>query len=283
MFALGNRLWLLTAKPLWPMMVFMKSAFSKENEAGYRAPAVSRALRILRLLGETASPLGVSDIARVLRVSKGSVHGVLQALREQGAVEESDGKKFRLGPLLEDLASRRRGLRSLAELCRPHLERLSAETGQTAILGVQEGSRLRIEASVEGSGGLRVGAVPGVRIPLLAGATGKVAMAWGGTEVPETPHRFTAGSLLDRGALLREVETCRKTAVALDRGEYVQGVAAAAAPVLDGDGHLVGIIYALGFLDQLGDSGLEAVAARVANSAQALNRELADLRPGGTN
>jgi DNA-binding IclR family transcriptional regulator len=216
----------------------------------------------------------VSEIARALAASKGSVHGILQALREEGAVEELSDKKFRLGALLDELSARRRGKRTLAEICKPYLERLAASSGQTALLAIPEESRFRIDAVAEGTGGLRVGAVPGLRIPLLAGATAKVFMAWGGLEVPEVLPRFTAGSPTDRGELVKEVERVRQEGVALDRGEYLQGVAAAAAPLQGSGGRLVGILYAVGFLDRLGPKELDALADKVRMAAQAASREL---------
>jgi DNA-binding IclR family transcriptional regulator len=257
----------------------MKNAFSQGNVSAYRAPAVARALKILRLLGRSASPMGVSEIARVLGASKGSVHGVLQALREEGAIEEAADKKLRLGPLLDELAARRQGLRTLAEVCQRHLQRLAAETGHTALLGIPERDRLRIEAVGGGGGGLGVGAVPGSRIPLLAGATGKVLMAWGAASIPDVPPRFTAGSPTDGKVLRQEVERVRRDGVALDRGEYLQGVVAVAAPLLGTEDRLMGILYAVGFLDQLEPPNLDSLVEAVRAGARAASRELAVFPP----
>ena len=264
-------------------MFHMTNAFGKENSGAYRAPAVARALKILRLLGASSAPLGVSEIARAIGASKGSVYGVLQALREEGAVEGVGDKKLRLGPLVDQLAARRQGERTLVEVCRPYLERLATQSGQTALLGIPERTRLRIDAAVEGTGGLRVGAVPGSRIPLLAGATGKVLMAWGAAAIPEAPPRFTAGSPTDAESLRREVERTRREGVALDRGEYLQGLAAVAAPLLGDGDRLLGVLYAVGFLDELIPSDLESLAEGVRTAARAASRELSESLPGSPN
>lgn len=248
-----------------------------ENAPPSRAPAVDRAMAILRLVAASPVPLGVSEIARGIGVGKSTVHGILQALRAQGALEQDRAKKFQLGPLLEELARRRSIRRSLAEVCRPHLGHVVDRSGQTAILGVPEGERLRIESVQEGGGAVRLAATPGMRIPLLAGAAGKVALAWGATELPPVLPRFTDRSPTDPSALAAEVEAVRRDGVAFDRGEYLQGVAAVAAPVRVG-GRLVGILYAVGFWDELGDAGLRELAAPVREAAAAAGADLEEGR-----
>lgn len=246
----------------------------EEKPSGYRAPAVARALAVLRLLAKARSPLGLSEIARSLDASKGSIHGILLALKEEGAVEESPEKKFQLGPLIDDLARSRRGAVDLSELAQPVLRTLARETGQTAVLGIPDGSQLRIEAVVEGARDFRVGAAPGMTVHLLAGATGKVLLASGAISLPEDLPKFTPRSLADREQLKREVEEARKLGVAFDRGEYLQGVAAVASPVRDAGGSLVGILYALGFVDRLPEPELQELGRSVRQAARSLSQQL---------
>jgi DNA-binding IclR family transcriptional regulator len=44
----------------------------------------------------------------------------------------------------------------------------------------------------------------------------------------EPPHRYTADSLTDREAYLQEVNLARSRGFAVERGEYLQGICAAA-------------------------------------------------------
>lgn len=239
-----------------------------------RAPAVHRALAILRLVAKSPVPLGVSDIARAIGASKGTVHGIIQVLKAEDALEQVDGtKKFRLGPLAGELARCRDLPRRLDEVCGRHLGRLAELSGQTAILGVPEGSKLLIETARQGGGAFRVVAAPGMRIPLLAGAAGKVALAWGVVELPRDLPRFTDRSPRDPGALEEEAARVRREGVAFDRGEYLQGVAAAAAPLLL-EGRLVGILYAVGFWDELGEPGLQKLGRWVREAADTASRDL---------
>ncbi|MBI5016747.1 MAG: IclR family transcriptional regulator [Deltaproteobacteria bacterium] len=235
---------------------------------------MARAFQVLRLLANSNAPLGVSEIARAIHASKGSVHGILQALAAEGAVEESGRARFGVGPLLRELGRERGSERTPVALSRSYLEGIARETGQTAVFGVPEGDRLRIAAVVEGEGPFRVGAAPGRRIPLLAGATGKVWLAWATTPWPDPLPHYTGRTVTDRAALEREVSEVRRAGVAYDRGEYLQGVAAAAAPVRGRGDRLVGVLYAVGFLDRLGDEVLRDLGEHVGTAARSLSVEL---------
>lgn len=239
------------------------------------APAVDRAFAILKFLGREKAPLGVSALARALGIGKSTVHGILQGLLGAGAVEDAGDHKYRLGPLVEELARERRGGRTLAEMSRPYLEGLVQQTGYSGIFGVPETDRFRIVMVVEGSGAFQVKAVQGGSIPLLAGATGKVALAWGAASMPDVLPRFTEDSIGEVAALNEELGRVRAERLALDRSEYLRGVYAAAAPILHGD-RLRAIFLSMGFQDQLGEEGLIALGGAVAQAARLASRELFD-------
>src|SRR5258708_30797437 len=81
------------------------------------APMVERAFRLLDLLSVTEEGLTLSDLARALKVSKGSIHGLLNTLERRGAIEQAEDRRFSLGPHIYDLAQayvQRAGLRHFA-------------------------------------------------------------------------------------------------------------------------------------------------------------------------
>jgi DNA-binding IclR family transcriptional regulator len=214
----------------------------------------------------------VTQIADALALGKATAHALVHALLAAGALEPAGGKKYRIGPVLESLAASRRRRHSLAEVCGPLLEQLAAELDQTAVLGVVEGDRLCIVAASEGSAALRVGAPPGTRIPLLAGAHGKVVLVWGPWDGAPPLARFASRLPTEPGALQRELQDVRQTGVAYSRGDYLEGLVAAAAPVLDPTGTLLGVLYAFGLGDVIGDPGLLRAGQRVRQAAQTATR-----------
>lgn len=249
----------------------------ENNTAHSPAPAVDRACAILRLISRTREPMGVSAVARALGIGKSTVHGILQALLAAGALEDTGGRRFRLGPFVEHLARSRRGTLGLAEICRPHLAWLVERRGHTSMFGTPDGDRFRIVTVVEGKHPFSVKAVQGGSIPLLAGVMGKIALAWGAVRTPDSLPRFTEESVTDIGALQGELETVRRERLALDRGQYLTGVCAAASPILDVE-RLVGIIYCAGFQDQMKEDELLSLGRDVSRAAQAVSEEFREWR-----
>src|SRR2546426_11359415 len=143
------------------------------------APMVERTFRLLDLLSVTEEGLTLSDLARALTVSKGSLHGLLKTLESNGVIEQAE-RRFVLGPRIYELAQtyiHRAGLRHFAL---PAMRRLATSTGETVCLGRVEQKGVRIIECVVDEGeeaGLHIAARRGMRIPLLAGAFGAFALA----------------------------------------------------------------------------------------------------------
>ncbi len=257
-------------------MFLMENSFTIKNNKE-PAPAVGRAFAILRLLSQTKKPRGVSDVARALGIGKSSTHGLLQALLATGAIEDAGQRRFRLGPLVEELGRSRQGKRRLAEICQPYLVELAEQVDQTSVFGVPIRDRFRIVSVVEGRSLFRVKAVQDRSIPLLAGVIGKIALAWGIVPIPHELPRFTKDSVGDVSALGGELKRVRSELLALDRGEYLRGVYAAGSPILDGH-HLVGIIFSAGFQDHLGEDGLMSMGQAVVQAARSVSGELLEWK-----
>jgi DNA-binding IclR family transcriptional regulator len=179
-------------------------------------PAVERSFRILDLLSSSSAPLGTSEVARRLRLAKSTVHGLLRSLEAVGAVQEVH-RRYRLGPTMERLAT----IGELRRRWRPVLQRLADETEETAFLGQLRGSRIAIIDEVPGAGAPVISGPVGRFVPAGAGALGKVL----------------SGQRL-----------------AVDRGEYLEGVNAVAAVVPGG------LIWVAGFSARLTPERLEEVA-----------------------
>jgi DNA-binding IclR family transcriptional regulator len=252
-------------------MFIIMDPFARKNTK--MAPAVNRAFAILRLLSQTKEPQGVTALARALGIGKSSAHALLESLLAAGAIEDAGQRRFRLGPLVEELGRSRNGKRKLTEICQPYLAELAEQMGQTSVFGVPIGDRFRIVSVVEGRGLFRVKAVQDRSIPLLAGVVGKIALAWEIVPVPQVLPRFTIDSVGDVGALGNELERVRTELLAFDRGEYLRGVYAAGSPILNGD-HLVGIVFSAGFQDHLGEEGLISLGRAVLRAGRAVSREL---------
>ena len=132
-------------------------------ESTYRVvPAVDKAARLLAEL-EGGETLGISELARRIVASKGTVRDILLTLASHRMVERT-----------EDLRFRRIGAPDLVTLAVPQLRSLMHEFGETALLGVVSAERFEIVAREEPATDLHMSASIGRRIPLDTGAHAKV-------------------------------------------------------------------------------------------------------------
>lgn len=252
-----------------------------------QAPMVERAFRVLDILGSADETQSLSELARALGMSKGSMHGLLKTLEMSGVVEQSEGRRYALGPRLFDLAqayARRAGLRRVAL---PAMERLATRLSETILLGRVEQDAVRIIERVEARGEhttLRISAERGTRVPLLAAATGRVVLAcWPAARRDEylNAHplpRFTAHSLTDPAAYLAAVAETERTGIGMDREQYLIGVNAAAAAIRGAGDALLAVLWAVGFSARFGEKTLERAGEEVRAEAAAISRALGGQR-----
>jgi DNA-binding IclR family transcriptional regulator len=258
---------------------------------------VERAFRLLDIVGASEDGLTLSDLARALGMSKGSLHGLLKTLETVGAIELAEGRHYTLGSRVYDLAQayvERAGLRRFAL---PAMRRLAHTLGQTILLGRVEHEGVRIIERVEAPSGpvavrhmgdgtqpeqpaLRISASRGTRVHLLAGATGRVILAsW-----PEpqrvaylrshTLPRFTPSSLTDPDTYLAAVAEAARAGLGVDREEYLVGVNAVAAPIFGTDGALVALLWAIGFAASFAGDALDAAGEVLRCEAEDISRSL---------
>jgi DNA-binding IclR family transcriptional regulator len=265
--------------------------YSEQNEADEAAvpaqiapaPMVERAFRLLDLLSVAEVGLTLSDLARALNMSKGSIHGLLKTLEGSGAIEQVEDRRFVLGPRIYDLAQtyiQRAGLRHFAI---PAMRRLASSTGETVCLGRIEQKGVRIVECVVDEGeqaGLHIAARRGMRIPLLAGACGVVALtAWSVTQRENylRSHplpRFTAHSIADPQQFLARVEEAACAGVSIDYEEYLDGVNAVSTPIYGAGGVLVALLWIVGFASRFKDEILERAAGQLREEATAISQSL---------
>ena len=203
-------------------------------------PAVDKAARALRVLADGGRPQGISEVARELDVSKGTLRDILLTLDRHGLVVRDPDTRFRLGPALRALADA--STPDLRALAQPYLASLMESSGETAILGVVRDGKLEIAARAEPTTDLHMTAPLGRRLPLDRGAHGKV---------------------------LRHGER-----VGYDDEELFAGVRAVAAPVLDARGRRVAALMVVGFKQRVDLRTLRRIGERCADAAASLSRRI---------
>lgn len=253
------------------------------------APMVERAFRLLEVLSASEEGLTLSELARALDMSKGSIHGLLKTLENSQVIEQSEERLYVLGPRLYDLTQnyiQRAGLRRFAL---PAMRRLASTIGETLFLGrVEKESVCVIECiKNEDENGfatalpsLHIAAPRGTRVHLLAGATGRVVLASWPCEQREqylrttTLPRFTAHSITDPDQFLAAVEETARTGIGEDREEYLTGVNAVAASIKGPEGSLVALLWIVGFSSRFDEKTIRKSKQLLYTEARMISKSL---------
>lgn len=246
----------------------------------YSAPSVKKAFRILQAIADSSAGLGISELAKELRIGKSTVHGITGALEEMGViVRDPSQKRYRVGYTLLELGRRAYGKMDLKEVARKPMERLAREVGETAFLGVLNGDHVTILEVVESPNEMKITAPPGTRLPLLVGATGRVLLAQlekeKAREIVKQQGlvRYTPKSKIDPEEFLRGVARAKKMGYAIDDEEYLLGARAIAAPI-EGASLPPAALWIVGFSSSLDDRKMGNASREVQRTAMEISESL---------
>jgi IclR family transcriptional regulator, acetate operon repressor len=212
---------------------------------------VTRAFQLLGWMsGADGESSALGEIAAGVGMHPATVHRVLGQLVEEGLVrQDAASGAYGLGLEFLRLAWLASGRASLRDVAEPHLRALTADTGETAWLGLYEPSRRQMifAAAVESPQPIRHVRPVNEWLPVHGGASGRTLLAF----LPELEREailtgplepVTGNTVTDPAELRRLLADVRRRGYAVSRGERVLGGVGVAAPILAGDGRLLGVI-----------------------------------------
>ncbi len=247
----------------------------------YNAPSVRKAFLMLRFISRTNQGMGISDLAGSLEISKGTVHGIISALEELGAlIRDPFSKKYTLGPTLFELGRSAYAEFELGDIVRPVMQKLMRRTGTSVFVGILNGKRVPILDVVESNRDFKITAPRGSAVPLLAGAIGKVFLSvMDKTQAADILRKglpsYTEHSITNPDEYLLQLELTRKRGYAVDDEEYMAGVRAAAA-LIDGKQGKEYAIWAVGFKTELSDHNMAKLTKNIMEAARLISGQLKD-------
>lgn len=239
-------------------------------------PAVSRAIAILRLLGNHKHPLGVKAIADELELVPSTCLHILRVLVSEDLVKLEPGtKRYMLGSGMIHLARSVLAGGGFAELSQPGLDRLASSYNVTA-MGVEVTSRqtvvvLSISRSAQP---FRVHTDVGSQFSTLVSATGRLIAAYSGEDWAALKKKFAAIPWDNPPSFdnwKKDVEQARTQGWTVDRDHFMNGITVVAVPVLSSIGTLTHTLVAAGLSSHLDAKTTLALA-------KAMRQEAADLR-----
>jgi DNA-binding IclR family transcriptional regulator len=244
-----------------------------------KAPAISRAAAVLRLLGRSDVPLGLQSIARELGLVPSTCLHVLRALAAEEFVSfDAATKRYSLEAGVLTLARHWLRRNQFNHLAQAVLDRIAQKYDVTT-LGVHiVGLDHIIVVAISQSGpNFQLSAQIGSRFPALISATGRCIAAFGDHSQVELQARFKTlrwdepPSFEDWKAQVNQV---RVQGFAVDAGNYLSGVTVVAAPVWKTRTALSHAIVAIGIGSALRRAGLPELQAELRCAAQTLTKQL---------
>lgn len=248
-----------------------------------KAPAISRAAAVLRLLGKSEAPLPLQAIAKELGLVPSTCLYVLRALvAEELVAFDPVTKRYALEAGILTLARQWLRRNQFADLAQPVLDRLSQQFGAT-MLGVQiMGLDHIVTVAVAQGAGFQLNVQVGSRFPALISATGRCIAAWGNYPEAELEARFAKLRWEEPPSFAEwqaQVAQTHAQGFGIDEGNYIAGVTVLAAPVWKNRGRPSHALVAIGIGAALKRNGLEELEASLVAAARTLTLQLGGEKP----
>lgn len=230
-----------------------------KNPKGEAPPSkvgsVTQAIAVLRYLAANPAPRGVNTIARDLKISPSSCFNLLKTLVAEDFIDfDPTAKTYTLGIGPVALARRALDPESAFSLLRPDLERLADRHNVAVSLWrLTRKERFVLLGFADNEMATRIHLTVGQRLPMLGGANGRCAAAFGGLGQAEIGDRFAVvhwRQPMSLETFLAESAITRDRGWAVDNGVFLPGVTTVSAPVLDDTGKLKFCLSAIMFHGQ---------------------------------
>jgi DNA-binding IclR family transcriptional regulator len=242
--------------------------------------ATANSFEILETLVASTAPLGVTELADSVGLSKGVVYNHLGTLSELGYVQKADGK-YRPSLHLLSLGSRTRATVKTYRAARNRIDNLAKTTGEVAMLFIEEEGVGICTYITKDTDTWSPDYVCGERVPLHVTAAGKAILASLSMErVDEIVAQHglpsvTEHSISDRKTLESELQTIRDNGIAFSREEQFDGIVGVGTSFGLGERGPAAAIGISGPLDRLsGRYFKEDITGQVISTAKSIQVDL---------
>jgi DNA-binding IclR family transcriptional regulator len=250
------------------------------SESSGGVQSVDRAVSVLEILAREGSA-GVSEVATEIGVHKSTAFRLLAALEERDLVEQNTERgKYQLGFGVLRLASAIPARLEMVRQAQPVLDELAQHIDETINLAVvREHYSVHVQQAL-GSAAVASQNWVGQVTPLHATSSGKILLAYMSEErlnevLDEAGLKsYTEHTLTSREALLEQLAQARVEGFATAFEELETGLNAAAVPVRDHTGAIIGALSASGPAYRFDKERIESVADDLKAAGTRISRRM---------
>ncbi len=234
--------------------------------------SVARALTVLEDVG-LAGNRSLAELVQRTQLPKSTLMRLLASLIDLGFLQRTRHGRYAVSLKMWRIGCGAIEQDSIRDAVIPALRTIVEQTRETALYAVYEDGYAVYVEKCEGSHPIRAYASVGGHSPAYATATGKALLSW--REAPEIEavaaraEAITAATLRGR-AIVDECSAVRAAGIAVNRGEWREGVWGIAAPVFGRAHNVVAAVGVSGPRERI-EPNIDAWSLQIRDVARALS------------
>jgi len=257
----------------------------------YLLESVDNALRLLQMLRDVGA-LRLKDAAEELDIAPSTAHRLFAMLVYRGFAIQDEKRLYHPGPATGAGPAQRDWTREFNDLCRPHMQALAAQSGETVHLVIRVGTQVRFLSSVESAALLRVGDRQGQVLPAALTSGGRMLLAELSADVLERLYLLPAGDVVAEpefddprlapaqfAEFCRELAAARAVGFALNVENTEEGVSAFGVTIHNRGGRALGAISVAVPATRFQRHAHGPLVAQIKHAVREMEVDVADIDP----
>jgi DNA-binding IclR family transcriptional regulator len=247
---------------------------------------LEKAVLILDCFTQENTELGVRETARLVGLSSSATGRIMNTMRDLGLLSQNPRTRlYTMGTRVLAWAGTYLAASDIDVVAHPFMQELNRITRETVSLYVLEGNERVCIERLESPQSVRFAVRVGKRLPLYAGAAGKVMLAFLPShrcnEILESEKlvAFTESTIIEWVALQKDLALTRERGYAVSKGEWTQGATGVAAPIFDRTNEVVGALNISGPSARFTDDVIIEYAIQVCQVAAKISKALGSRHP----
>ena len=261
---------------------------SKTGTTTVQVQSLMRGLSILECLASAEGGLTLTDVSTRVDLAPSTTHRLLATLEKMGYVYQAgELGRWYVGLQAFTVGSSFLASRDFVAQSHPYMRRLMEQSGETANLGILDGTEAVFVDQVQCREMMRTIVKLGSRAPLHASGVGKAIFA----SLPDDQidailkvrglPRITGNTITSPETMWASVRVIRQRGWSFDDEEHAIGTRCVGATIYDEHGQTLGAISLAGPSSRLPDERIKQMGPLVAHTAEELTHRLGGKWPHG--
>lgn len=261
----------------------------KPGAVTVQVQSLTRGLSLLEAVARAEGGLTLTDLAQRVQLAPSTAHRLLATLEKMGYVYQGgELGRWYIGLQAFTVGTSFLANRDFVAQSHPYMRRLMEQSGETANLGILDGTEAVFIDQVQCREMMRTIVKLGSRVPLHASGVGKAIFAALPDEqidailkVKGLP-RITNNTITSPETMWASIRVIRQRGWSFDDEEHALSTRCVAAPVYNEHAEVLGAISLAGPCSRLPDERIKQLGTLVAHTAEELTHRLGGRWPLGT-